>query len=89
MPSEQEAGKEVEVVVLGSWVEVVRQKLEFAKQAKERMAVELLSVLCPIGMPPSATSSRTSFFSSSPPLTCGERALSMLSETVVAFFDPP
>lgn len=58
MPSEQEAGKEVEVVVLGSWVEVVRQKLEFAKQAKERMAVELLSVLCPIGMPPSATAGK-------------------------------
>ena len=35
MPSEQEAGKEVEVVVLGSWVEVVR--LKEGKQKTEQI----------------------------------------------------
>lgn len=73
--SEQEAGKEVEVVARGPGAEVVWQKFEFEEQAKERMAGVLLSVLRPIGMPPSATSLRTSFSSSSLPLTCGRHAL--------------
>lgn len=72
--SEQEAGKEVEVVARGPGAEVVWQKFEFEEQA-ERMAGVLLSVLRPIGMPPSATSLRTSFSSSSLPLTCGRHAL--------------